>query len=260
MSFSPNIFMANMKAKGGPARPSRFELILPIPPYIAGFIENGILSRIANFPINGPVLISEAISSAVSGKSFSKINLAGAETTRYLALQCESTELPGKSLQTADVKIYGPIFKVPYQSAYQEITFNFICTNDFFERKLFDRWLEAIMPTDTNNLRFPKGNKIGDDQSYLTTPKIVQYDDLVKQIYAIELIDAYPISIASQPLAWSDDGLHRLSVQFTYQKHRTIYEGNVNVESVLSALFGTYAARLQDQAGRSVSDALSRIF
>jgi hypothetical protein len=263
MSFSPNIFMANMKSKGGPARPSRFELILPIPPYISQFIENGILSRIANFPINAPILITDMITQALSGNGIS-LDTTGTEITRYLALQCESTELPGKSLQTADVKIYGPTFKVPYQTAYQEITFNFICTNEFFERKLFDRWLEAIMPTDTNNLRFAKGNRMlmsgKGSTRYLTTPKIVQYNELVKQIYAVELIDAFPISIASQPLAWSDDGLHRLSVQFTYQKYRTIYDGNVNVESVLSALFGTYASRLQDQAGRSVSDALSRIF
>jgi hypothetical protein len=263
MSFSPNIFMANMKSKGGPAKPNRFELILPIPPYIARFIENSLLSRIANFPTTGPILISEAISQVLSGDPIDSTNLNGIEISRFLALQCESTELPGKTLQTADVKIYGPTFKVPYQTAYQEITFNFICTNEFFERKLFDRWLEAIMPTDTNNLRYPSfGNTYSGegDTRYMTTPKIIQYNELVKQIYAIELINAFPISIASQPLSWSDDGLHRLSVQFTFQKYRTIYDGNVNVESVLSALFGTYAARLQDQAGRSVSDALSRIF
>jgi hypothetical protein len=112
------------------------------------------------------------------------------------------------------------------------------------------------MPSDTHNLRYPKGNT----SRYLTNITVIQYDEFIKQIFAVELIDAFPIGIAAQPLSWSDDGLHRLSVQFTYQKYRTIYNGTVNVESVLSALFGSYAARLQDQAGRSVTDALSRIF
>jgi len=40
MSFAPNLFLSNIKAKDGLARPNRFQVILPIPQYINNFIGN----------------------------------------------------------------------------------------------------------------------------------------------------------------------------------------------------------------------------
>lgn len=239
MSISPNIFLANMKSKGGPAKPSRFEVVIPIPTYINGFIENNILEKILNFPNSIFTDVSDIVNSAL-GQTKDIIKSGNTSISRYLALQCEGAELPGKSLHTADVKIYGPSFKVPYQVSYEPVSFTFICTNEFEERKLFDRWLEAIMPTDSNNLRFPKG--VG--SNYMANVKIIQYDDFIKQIYAVELIDAFPIRIASQPLQWSEEGFHRLNVQFAYHKFKTIYEGNFDIGNAASTLLGSAASRL----------------
>ena len=161
-------------------------------------------------------------------------------SSRYLALQCETAELPGKTLQTADVKIYGPTFKVPYQTQYNETSLTFMCTNEFYERKLFDKWMEAIMPSDTNNLRFPKGQ----NSRYLTKIRIIQYDDFIKQIYAVDLIDAFPIGISPQQLNWGEEGFHRLTVQFAYQRFEPVYEGSYDLGAAAASLFGTGAARL----------------
>jgi hypothetical protein len=241
MSFSPNLFLSNIRGKDGLAKPSRFQVILPIPPYINSFVGNSILEKILNFPNSVFSDVSDAINSALGKESpdgYSKTS--NASLTRYLALQCEGAELPGKTLQTADVKIYGPTFKVPYQTMYSESTLTFLCTNDFYERKLFDRWIEAIMPSDTNNLRFAKGAQ----SRYLTNIKIIQYDEFIKQIYAVELQDAFPIGVAPQTLSWSEDGFHRLSIQFAYQKYRTIYDGGYNVGEALTSIFGAAGARL----------------
>jgi hypothetical protein len=242
MSFSPNLFLSNIRGKDGLAKPSRFQVILPIPPYVNSFIGNSILEKILNFPNSVFSDVSDAINSAFGRQGaqdeFSKTS--NASMTRYLALQCEGAELPGKTLQTADVKIYGPTFKVPYQTMYSDTTLTFLCTNDFYERKLFDRWMEAIMPTDTNNLRFAKGSQ----SRYLTNIKIIQYDEFIKQIYAVELQDAFPIGVAPQTLSWSEDGFHRLSIQFAYQKYKTIYDGTYDVGAALTSLFGAAGTRL----------------
>ena len=50
MAFSPNLFLANVRSKDGLAKPCRFEVILPIPPYINEFIGNSILEKILNLP------------------------------------------------------------------------------------------------------------------------------------------------------------------------------------------------------------------
>lgn len=249
MSFSPNLFLSHIRAKDGLAKPSRFEVILPIPPYISRFVGNSVLEKILNLPNSIFSDVSDAINNSVgkllgSGSGgepsdeFSKSS--DTQMTRYLALQCETAELPGKTLQTADVKIYGPIFKVPYQTMYADTTLTFLCTNDFFERKLFDRWMEAIQPPDTNNMRFPKGSIT----RYMTNIKVIQYDDFIKQIYAVELLDAFPIGVAPQAVSWSEDGFHRLSIQFAYQKYRTIYDGRYDVGKAATALLGSVASRV----------------
>jgi len=242
MAFSPNLFLANIRSKDGLAKTCRYEVVLPIPPYINSFVGNSIFEKILNFPNSVFSDVSDAINSAFGrqGAQDEYSKTSNSSMSRNLALQCESAELPGKTFATADVKIYGPTFKVPYQTQYGDTSLTFLCTNDFYERKLFDRWMEAIHPSDTNNLRFPKGNK----SRYLTNIKIIQYDDFIKQIYAVELIDAFPIGVAPQSLSWSDDGFHRLVVSFAYQKYRTIYEGNYDLGAAAASLFGAAGSRL----------------
>ena len=252
MSFSPQLFLSNIKAKDGLAKPSRYEVILPIPKYIDEFISSSALEKFFNIPNN-------IIAEITSGNGRDETKTSNPALSRYLALQCESAELPGKTLLTQDVKIYGPGFKVPYQTQYTETTLTFVCTNEFYERKLFERWMEAIMPTDTNNLRYSKD----EDTRYMTNIQIIQYDDFIKRIFIIELIDAFPISIASQPLSWSEEGFHRVSVQFTYQKYRVVYSGSYDIAAAAAALFGVKAANFFDKAGQKVSNtiggAISRV-
>jgi hypothetical protein len=243
MAFSPNLFLSNIRSKDGLAKTCRYEVILPIPPYINEFIGNSILEKILNFPNSIFSEVSDAINSAFgrnagNGDEYSKSS--NSSMSRNLALQCEAAELPGKTLTTADVKIYGPTFKIPYQTQYSDTSLTFLCTNEFYERKLFDRWMEAIHPSDTNNLRFPKGSK----SRYMTNIKIIQYDDFIKQIYAVELIDAFPIGVAPQSLSWGDDAFHRLQISFAYQKYRTIYEGSYDLGGALTTLFGAAGSRL----------------
>ena len=250
MSFSPQLFLSNMKAHDGPAKPSRFEVILPIPSYINSFVGNSVLEQLINLPNN----IVSSVTDIFSAPQDPATRTTNASLSRYLALQCETAELPGRTLLTQDVKIYGPTFKVPYQSQYNDINLGFICTNDFYERKLFDRWLEAIHPSDTNNMRFPKGNST----RYMCNITIIQYDDFIKKIYSVELVDAFPIGVAAQPLNWSEDNFHRLSVQFAYQRYKVIYEGSYDLAAAASALFGTKAAPFFDRAGNSINNTIGK--
>ena len=252
MSFSPQSFLSNVNAKEGFAKPSRFGVVLPIPPYINQFIGNSFLEKIINLPNVLVADITEAIRGAQQDPQSRSDN---SSLTRYLALQCESTELPGKSLITSDVKVYGPIYKVPYQTQYNEITLNFICTNEFYERKLFEKWIESIMPSDTNNLRYPKGSST----RYLTNIKIIQYDEFIRQIFAVELIDAFPIGIAAQPLAWSEEGYHRLGIQFSYQKYKVIYEGNYDLISAAIQIFGDKNTKSITNLQTKISSPLGKI-
>ena len=240
MAFSPNSFLSNINAKGGLAKPARFQVLLPLPPYIAQYVSNSLIEKILNFPNSIMSDVTDAINNALSQEKESR----GSNPTisRYLALQCESAELPGKNFVTEDVKIYGPTFKVPYQVQYAETTLTFICTNDFFERKLFERWMTAIMPTDTNNFRYPKGQ----NSKYMTDITIKQYNEDVTQIFATKLIDAFPVSIAAQQLSWGDDNFHRLAIQFAYYRYEPIVDTKVDIgESISGLALGAGSALLR---------------
>ena len=251
MSFSPQLFLSNIKAHDGPAKPSRFEVIIPIPGYINSFVGNSILEQLINLPNN----IVSSVTDIFSAPQDPATRTTNASLSRYLALQCETAELPGRTIDTHEVKIYGPGFRVPNDSKYAgDINLGFICTNDFYERKLFDRWLEAIHPSDTNNLRFPKG----ETTRYMCNITIIQYDDFIKKIYSVQLIDAFPIDIASQPLSWSEENFHRLSVRFAYQRYKVIYEGSYDLAAAASALFGVKAAPFFDKAGNSINNTIGK--
>ena len=251
MSFSPQLFLTNIKAHDGPAKPSRFEVIIPIPGYINSFVGNSILEQLINLPNN----IVSSVTDIFSAPQDPATRTTNASLSRYLALQCETAELPGRTIDTHEVKIYGPGFRVPNDSKYAGgINLGFICTNDFYERKLFDRWLEAIHPSDTNNLRFPKG----ETTRYMCNITIIQYDDFIKKIYSVQLIDAFPIDIASQPLSWSEENFHRLSVRFAYQRYKVIYEGSYDLAAAASALFGVKAAPFFDRAGNSINNTIGK--
>ena len=258
MSFSPQLFLANINAKEGLAKNNRFEVILPIPEYINSFVSNSFIETLLNLPNNIVADITQIIADA-RGQPDPQSRSDNPSMSRYLALQCENAELPGRSLMTADAKVYGPTFKVPYQTQYQETTLTFLCTNEFYERKLFDKWLESIMPSDTNNLRFPKGEK----SRYLTNIKVIQYDEFIRQIYAVELLDAFPVSVSSQPLSWAEEGFHRVSVQFAYQKYRTLYDGNYDLVAAGAALLGSkftdYISRKTTSAASPVGRLFTRI-
>jgi hypothetical protein len=261
MPFSPQLFLSNIKAKDGLARPARFEVVLPIPPYINNFISQSFFEKLLNLPNVLIADITNAVNEALGNSpSAEQSKTSNASLSRYLALQCEAAEFPGRTLLTQEGSVYGPTFKVPYLTQYGDTNLTFLCTNEFYERKMFERWIEAINPSDTNNLRFPKGAK----SRYLTNIKIIQYDDFIKRIFAIELIDAFPIGIGPQALNWSEDNFHRLSVQFAYQRYTVIYEGGYDLVAAATEYFGAKGARIFDNAGQSISNSvgnvLNRIF
>ena len=257
MPFSPAQFLSNINAHDGLARPNRFEVVIPIPKSI-GSMNKSTLGTLVD-AIRDPLGTIKNLTGIFSSNGNTDPNLDSGDTTRWLGFQCEQAELPGRSLLTIDQKIYGPTFKIPYQTQYSDITLNFLATNEFFERKLFEMWINGIMPTDsTNNLRFPKGSGYSNsDQGYLTDITIIQYDDTIKRIYSVKLIDAFPLSVAPMGLSWGEEGFHRVSVNFAYTRYEIVYDGAYNLEDAASAIFGTIGQKLFSKVSRTVSNTVA---
>jgi hypothetical protein len=140
-----------------------------------------------------------------------------------LTFRCESANIPGRTLATADQKIYNINEKFPYQTTYNDMDLTFIVSDDMQEKEFFDAWMEFINPSTNFNMKY-KGD-------YATSVVINQYNVSNEKTYSIELIDAYPISVNQMDLNWSSDGYHKLNVTLAY----TYWKNNNLASSLKSA-------------------------
>jgi hypothetical protein len=136
---------------------------------------------------------------------------------RDLTYLCEATEFPGRGLQTVDVRYYGPTFKMPFVTQYEDINMTFLCRTESYEREFFDSWMSTINPVDTYDFSYRS--------EYNANIDIFQFSDTPdetgnnpKAQYYFSILDAFPVLVNPQPVTWADDQFLRLSVSFTYRR------------------------------------------
>lgn len=141
---------------------------------------------------------------------------AGLNSTKTnLMYRCESAELPSITYATLEQKFgSNPIEKYPYQVQFNDLSLTFIVGSDMDEKKFFDSWMELIVPSSTYNMQY-KYNSDGSSK-YVTDIRITQFDSTGTPTYAVDLIDAYPITVNQLDLDWSAEGYHKLTVVFAY--------------------------------------------
>jgi hypothetical protein len=119
--------------------------------------------------------------------------------------------MPGRGFMSTDIRYYGPNFKVPYQSVYEDLNLTFICRSEFLERGFFDNWMNLINPVKDFNFQYR--------DNYKSTVKLHQFSEFSDaSVYSFIFDEAYPILVSPQPATWADDNFHRLTVSFTYRR------------------------------------------
>jgi len=133
-----------------------------------------------------------------------------------LRFQCETTELPGYTINTVDGRYYGVASPVASFPTFADLTLTFICAGDFWEKKLFDRWMNLVIPINNYNPNYR--------ETYIAQQiTINQYSEVAGQnntapvIYSVSFFEAFPTAIAPMNVNWGDDGVHRLAVTFRYE-------------------------------------------
>lgn len=177
-----------------------------------GYINRYGVSKTSHFQLSIPLTFKASAKEQNAGSKFSDIN-------RILALRCEATELPGRQIISNDSRTYGPTYKTPYQSLYQEITLNFLETATLLIRDYFEVWLSSIYNPANNLLAYPN--------DYRCDSTLIQYDvtpidvkDPASNLVPVAawiLRNSFPTAVNQMPLAWSEDGFHRVSVTLAYE-------------------------------------------
>lgn len=126
--------------------------------------------------------------------------------------------MPGRGFVSLDgIRYYGPAFKLPVYTEYDDINLTFICRTASLERQFFDDWMFAINPTNTFDFNYRD-----DYRAEIDIYQFADYSDGDNSApaaqYCITLLDAWPYMLSPQPSSWSDDQFQRLVVSFTYMK------------------------------------------
>lgn len=197
------------------------------------YIKKYGVSKTSHFGLSIPVTLVNT-----SGEKFSDIN-------KLLGLRCETTELPGRQLVSNDSRTYGPTYKTPYQSLYQEIIVNFLETGNLIIRDFFETWMNSIFNSKNNQLAYP--------DSYRFDTTLTQYDvsdgsrpNSIKEpetpqaslrtVAVWTLYKTFPTAVNQMPVSWSEDGLHRVTVTLAFEWYALkIGSGIVNGKSELKS-------------------------
>lgn len=134
-------------------------------------------------------------------------------TVKDLTFLCEAAEIAGRSFQTIDARYYGPSFKVPFQSVYNDLNLTFMCKNGMKEKKFFDFWHNIINPNNSYDFEYL------DD--YTSSITIFTLDEAGNANYKQVFGKAYPLMVLPVQTTWADDQIARLNITFTYRDYKT---------------------------------------
>ena len=162
-----------------------------------------------------------------------KINVADfVNDPRDIAMLCESCSLPGRQIQTIDYSSYRQPIKVPTYYVNEDVQMTFHLTNDYYIRKVFDKWHQLVLNQESFLLNYNK--------DFCADIIIQQLNQDNKPVYAVKLKNAYPVGINSINLDNTmNDTPQKLVVQITYEDFEQMGAIASTVEGVKNNIIGS---------------------
>lgn len=171
---------------------------------------------------NNKFLVRMPYPRGMNGKS------ALTNTSRYLELWCESTNIPGVSLATNEIRRYGygNIEKKPYVAVNNDVNFSFISDGNSDIWSFFQQWIRMIVNydmryginADRNNgvLAGQKPFELGYKYEYVSDIEVIVFNENGKDILTVILREAYPTFVGDVQLNWGDtNNIARIPVTMT---------------------------------------------
>ena len=186
---------------------------------------------------------------------FSKVMQAakGDGTVRKTGLRCESISFPGRNLDTTpDSNIYGPTREIVSGFSFAEITGTFVCSSDMREKLFFETWQRLAFD--------PQSWALGYYDDYVGSIDIHQLDENDNKRYGVQLIEAFPKTIAEQSLGYgSNDTLHRISVTFSYRYWKNLTDEADLPKSLQSRITEVLVDSVERNIRAQIPKVLSRL-
>jgi len=133
--------------------------------------------------------------------------------SKLVSLYCDITNLPGMSVSTKGLKLYGPAYQRPISSEFngEAINMTFYLDRDMNVKAFFDAWMFKVVNPNSFNVSY--------SQDYIAEIKISQLNENDDETYAIYLEDAFPRAMSLVDLsAGAVNQAGRLNMTFAYRR------------------------------------------
>tara|TARA_B100001750_G_scaffold246107_1_gene267465 strand:- start:900 stop:1508 length:609 start_codon:yes stop_codon:yes gene_type:complete len=135
----------------------------------------------------------------------------GNSTYSDLNIMCESAVLAGRNVQSLLDRQYGLNREVAYNGpTYNPITLSFLCTKDYTEKRIFDRWNNMIVD-------ISKGYDVAYYNTYIGEMTVSALDVTGKETYSIHYKECWPKTVNGVELNHStQNAAARVTVEMAY--------------------------------------------
>lgn len=172
-------FVANISSMGGLARTNRFSVLVNPPSY-----------------------------------ALKELNSTGSSIIlRSVLMFCDTVQLPGVSLNTAQTRTFGEVREVPYETNYEPITISFYVDNNFLVKQIFDAWILGIQDWNTRKFKYYK--------DYTTDFTLYVQDTEDSGKYAVKLFEAYPKTVSAISMSYDSKEVMKINVALMYKYWRS---------------------------------------
>lgn len=222
----------------GVDRTNKFRVTIPLPNQLQALIReqeelNGVL----------PSWLQEAI-------NLGSIALGGnSNNDRSIQFTCMGTALTGTQLATEDSKVNGHTLRFATGKERGVTNFNFLVSNDFYEKTIFDKWQNFIVDEKTR--------KVSYFDDYVCDIVIEALDFNSNVSYTLKMVDSYPVTVDTYELnkrSTNQHGVLSVGIQSLYVTNDVIPDttsglpGNVGglIDGLTSGNFeqAAYSARM----------------
>ena len=244
----------------GFAKPNRFMVDFVLP--------TGVDTGVAQGPggSQGILFEEEVQNSTVSGQMQRETQIQ-----RGLRAFVENVDMPGRTLDTTDYKIYGPRRQVVTGHSFSgEITMSMYCDKFLRQRSFFEMWQKAAFDQGTNNVHFY--------EEYIGAVRIYQLGAFAENAdrdrisYGVHLFECFPKTISAVTYGQGqNDEIQKISVSLAFRNWQNLtldqvgnytIGGGIKKPEVVSAdrgLIGNILQKLPPDLRRAGRDAVNVI-
>ncbi len=211
---------STIQKKGGLAMQNRFQVFFTPP------TADSLKSLVNKDP---KALVGDIAKNALQGGSIKNL----IPDPRDISILCESLQLPGRQITTADYIAERQTVKVPYGVINEDVTMSFLLTNDYYMKRLFDSWLSGIVDVEKY--------RVGYKKDFTTDVIIQQLNHKNIPVYSVRLENAFPVTVSAVSLDNnSENTIQKMSVTLSYDNYvpEDIVDTAISTATTIGAALG----------------------